>query len=870
MIPVSVAETFLKKWFSRVDPACFVALWSAPSKRTQWFTVSDLEKAAKAAVALDSFGADVYYGVCPHATKSHKGRGTKKTVAVVPGIWIDIDTRPPLGSEAAHKADPETLPPSIIEVAQLVTAAGLPEPSITVETGHGAHMYWILDIPIEKSIGEKLVGEVQERVSQEASKRGWQTDMTADMSRILRIPGTTNHKISLFPKPVQILDSNDLIYSADQLSVTVTPLLKGPPLSGAGVVTSAPVGLSQPTGAVGPVTSGAVGPVSQPDPSKALSPEALKKKLLKTRRPESAGMAKKILDGESIADGGSRNATLNRAANLFGFAAPNNAPGEIAELFRPMLFKWASEPNATKTVDEEVVIVTDMIARGQADWHRIESEKLAEAESFLAVNITDARASTGRSGKYTEQELAQFAVDLGIDRPTLSQRWIIQRGDSFYVFVDGDYKKPISSQELLSSITRDLAPAPVELSKVTKTGLVRKTIVELVSEYGAVARGGILADIGARKSHYDPITQTFHEAVAPVRNLTPEFNPSIHLWLQALGGVNADKLLDWLATVVMLNRPSSALYIYGVKSSGKSMLAQGLARLWHEGGPTLLDNIMGSFNADLARCPLLWADEILPHEWGKKSASTKLRDLITADTHTLNRKFLPSATLTGNIRLILTANNDAMLSLGDDDATAEDAEAFASRFFFLQATQAASDYLVSIGGRNYGTVGWVSEDKIASHVLWLSANRVVNLGDRLCVEGDSAANAESLASRSDLGDAILEWVARYLDEPGSSVKGVHIGDGKIRLSAKALVDSWQAYNQAMRQPSVGKLGRALARLSEKESERILVKGERKRFYNLKPAVVFEYAERTGVGHVDDIKERLAQPSGLDNPLDRSN
>src|SRR5690606_32527461 len=125
----------------------------------------------------------------------------------------------------------------------------------------------------------------------------------------------------------------------------------------------------------------------------------------------------------------------------------------------------------------------------------------------------------------------------------------------------------------------------------------------------------------------------------------------------------AEKLIDWVASVMRLDRQSCAIYIDGAPGVGKNLLATGLARLWHTGGASELGRVLEGFNDVLTQCPLVFADEALPQ---RRGITAELRRLIGSTARNLNRKFLPVCNLDGAIRLIIAGNNDRLLDTGED------------------------------------------------------------------------------------------------------------------------------------------------------------------------------------------------------------
>src|SRR5262249_36519743 len=86
---------------------------------------------------------------------------------------------------------------------------GLPPPSLWVSSGYGLHLYWTLEDPIAPNVWKPYA---------EALKRALQAhgvlcdlNVTADSARILRLPGTLNHKDPANPQRVKVLRATDHI-----------------------------------------------------------------------------------------------------------------------------------------------------------------------------------------------------------------------------------------------------------------------------------------------------------------------------------------------------------------------------------------------------------------------------------------------------------------------------------------------------------------------------------------------------------------------------------------------------------------------------------------------------------------------------------
>lgn len=199
------------------DAPGHMILFSAIDKKSQSqaFKATDTESLIAAALAKAPTH-NVYYGLGFQAKEPDPGkRGKANDVTCLPCLWIEIDVQ-----GDGHKSD--NLPPTIEEA--LALAHRFPkEPSIVVMSGGGIHCYWLLDTPLvfkddeERDAGKTLVRRFQATIRGYASENGWKVDNTSDISRVLRVPGTLNHKSSP-PLPVRIMDINpDRRYTAAEL-----------------------------------------------------------------------------------------------------------------------------------------------------------------------------------------------------------------------------------------------------------------------------------------------------------------------------------------------------------------------------------------------------------------------------------------------------------------------------------------------------------------------------------------------------------------------------------------------------------------------------------------------------------------------------
>ena len=87
------------------------------------------------------------------------------------------------------------------------------KPSIVVNSGNGIHGYWLLDKPfIIETEEDRHISSIFKGfgryVNSEAKKHGWKIDSVYDLARILRVPGTINHKLGMGAK-CEVIESHD-------------------------------------------------------------------------------------------------------------------------------------------------------------------------------------------------------------------------------------------------------------------------------------------------------------------------------------------------------------------------------------------------------------------------------------------------------------------------------------------------------------------------------------------------------------------------------------------------------------------------------------------------------------------------------------
>ena len=220
-------KSVIRQFIERVhgsEPHGWLVIWTRQDKATRAFP---LKEGGALDAAVDYCAAraerqDVYAAVGLQGREPEgAGRGKEDGVVSVPGVWADID----FGGEA-HKA--QDLPRTETEALSVVATVGL-DPSVIVRSGFGLHVYWLFDQPLrveteaDRQWMKALSRRFQHMLRLQARALGWAVDPTADLCRVLRVPGTFNRKVSGDVRTVTV-EYSGLTYSVHDIAEMVASI----------------------------------------------------------------------------------------------------------------------------------------------------------------------------------------------------------------------------------------------------------------------------------------------------------------------------------------------------------------------------------------------------------------------------------------------------------------------------------------------------------------------------------------------------------------------------------------------------------------------------------------------------------------------
>lgn len=196
------AAAFLRTIFAGVETGCIVGFDLHGAHSAYAVEPDRLDELARWLVETGGL-----YGVGVYTAPPEGGsRGAEQDVCAITMLWVDVDTDAGRHSRTAPG-----------HAATLATIQGLDlPPSLIVDSGGGLHAYWILKEPWElydareRGDARSVVEQLQRAVS---VRIGHAVDNTADLARILRVPGTLSRKYDP-PRPVRVVGGSRQRYEA--------------------------------------------------------------------------------------------------------------------------------------------------------------------------------------------------------------------------------------------------------------------------------------------------------------------------------------------------------------------------------------------------------------------------------------------------------------------------------------------------------------------------------------------------------------------------------------------------------------------------------------------------------------------------------
>lgn len=206
-------ETFFTNLFKGKPAEQLITLWTLSNKTTKWFkSVDDFEEES------EQVNGDVYYGL---GTSSKNNGPSKRILAKdiegIGTIHVDIDF-----GTTGHKSN--NLPPDFnaaMKIANMIIT-----PTYIINSGNGLHAYYFLENFVINKEDLKRIYDIQKQFQIMLNTYSeYDIDMTHDLSRVLRVPGSYNCKDPDNHKRCEIaIDNSQIRYKIETIAKEIEKL----------------------------------------------------------------------------------------------------------------------------------------------------------------------------------------------------------------------------------------------------------------------------------------------------------------------------------------------------------------------------------------------------------------------------------------------------------------------------------------------------------------------------------------------------------------------------------------------------------------------------------------------------------------------
>lgn len=603
------AQEILSAMWGDVAETHFIG--ALANKKFTQHPVNSISEAVKLAGILSAKGVDAYFAISRFGNASSR---TADNAVGASALWLDIDC----GQLKADKcAGYSTKKEAAEALSKFCKATGILEPTAIVDSGNGLHCYWALNREINKQEWQLTARKFKALTEQ----YGLIADptRTADITSVLRVPGTNNYKDKNNPKLVKLkyakpnINADEFISAINARNEANDTYLKklGNDL--------------------------AVLPSINNEPYTFTHENALE--ILSAAR---AAYPSGIPDRKSFFELGMACAELVEV---------HNWPEQEV---RKILDEICSRPEGANTDNND------------AEWQNYlsgTSAKVRQGERVLSHRSVFAKARDNRWQPKTKALDALAAVQ-----------------NKFALISLGGKVGIIDKQELEATNTDGTAARLVVMSRMDGGLLVQRY---LSSEFSQVDSKSTLGTFTHSKNTtlYNGVEFNPRNTTLNVLNLwvgmtiTPRLGewPLIRTLLCDVlcGGRQSEYeyLLKYIAHALQRpwEKPGVMIILLGGQGIGKGTLAKILQKIW---SATFLQvnrikQVVGDFNGSLERAYIVFLDEALFA--GDRNSSDALKSLVTEPTISINEKHQPARQITSYHRFFSATNADHFKATDRDD-----------------------------------------------------------------------------------------------------------------------------------------------------------------------------------------------------------
>jgi hypothetical protein len=169
--------------------------WRRPGGKWPGRSCRTLEDALAVVSEITDSAADTDIFFCLSSQSDNTGKRSRINALGVSALWMDIDIKPDTYADIAD---------AIADLLHFCRLVEIPEPSIIISTGGGIHAYWYSDRTLTVDEWQPYADALKTVAKNSSLKLD--AGVTGDISRVLRVPSTTNYKYDP-PRPVRLIQT---------------------------------------------------------------------------------------------------------------------------------------------------------------------------------------------------------------------------------------------------------------------------------------------------------------------------------------------------------------------------------------------------------------------------------------------------------------------------------------------------------------------------------------------------------------------------------------------------------------------------------------------------------------------------------------
>lgn len=600
---------------------------------------------------LSAEHCDIYFALADYLTPNSRIAANAYGASA---LWADVDC-------GAEKADAgkgyATLEDARLALTQFCKEAGLPEPTHTVDSGSGLHVYWALDKVVEREVWQAYAAKF--KALTHTLKFLADDSRTADIASVLRVPGTLNYKYSP-PRAVVLLwafdtfiEQAEFFAAIDNAHAKLCPaVIKTAPLITADAVSnqSSHNGMSSSSG-------------------REFSSAELRALLEQLDPDMEYGDWTRIAMAIHHVTGGSDDG-LEIFDEWSGRGAKYKGTGEIR-------IKWRSLKSDRENCYNIGTIINMVKAKG-IDWRAVCSEAADPFEKCeTIVEYADRKlVATPQPATQdtTSEEAAKFkakTADSAALAAMQKQFALIQLSGKFCVFDQVSLATPNKKGKAQQLVLSNRIDGNLMIVRALRVVFPKANAQAILDEFWVSPQTVCYEGID-----FDPSGVAGNHLNLWVG---PTIVPRAGCWVLIKAFLldvicDGDQvcfqyLLCYIAHALQHpeEKPGVMIILIGGQGIGKGTVARILGKIW---GATFLqisnvDSVTGNFNASLERAYIVFMDEALFA--GDRKAANSLKSLVTEPVIHINEKHQPARQTSSFHRFFAATNADHLKNTDRDD-----------------------------------------------------------------------------------------------------------------------------------------------------------------------------------------------------------